>query len=127
MRTSPSARMRRSAVTCSKSSLCPKQGQSRKIRPTSHPTSTPIDPRIWYENNGRTVMETLIADLNSRGHSKLTLKENGDICIQQGEELVPQEHLSNFPAKVYWPRLVEVFESNGLAAETTAQGIQVSW
>ena len=87
----------------------------------------PIDPRIWYENNGRTVMETLIADLNSRGHSKLTLKENGDICIQQGEELVPQEHLSNFPAKVYWPRLVEVFESNGLAAETTAQGIQVSW
>ena len=81
----------------------------------------------FNENNGRTVMETLIADLNSRGHSKLTLKENGDICIQQGEELVPQEHLSNFPAKVYWPRLVEVFESNGLAAETTAQGIQVSW
>ena len=39
--TSPSARMRRSAVTCSKSSLCPKQGQSRKIRPTSHPTSSP--------------------------------------------------------------------------------------
>lgn len=52
---------------------------------------------------------------------------NRFICIQQGEELVPQEHLSNFPAKVYWPRLVEVFESNGLSAETTAQGIQVSW
>ena len=91
------------------------------------PNKQPVDPRIWYENNGRTVMETLIADLNSRGHSKLTLKENGDICIQQGEELVPQEHLSNFPAKVYWPRLVEVLESNGLAAETTTQGIQVSW
>ena len=75
----------------------------------------------------RAAIETLIADLNSCGHSKLTLKENGDICILQGEELVPQEHLSNFPAKVYWPRLVEVFESNGLAAETTAQGIQVSW
>ena len=69
----------------------------------------------------------LIADLNSRGHSKLTLRENGDICIQQDDELVPQEHLANFPAKVYWPRLVEVFESKGLSAETTAQGIQVSW
>lgn len=99
------------------------QGEQADIPPNKQP----IDPRIWYENNGRTVMETLIADLNSRGHSKLTLKENGDICILQGEELVPQEHLSNFPAKVYWPRLVEVFESNGLAAETTAQGIQVSW
>ena len=56
-----------------------------------------------------------------------TLRENGDICIQQDDELVPQEHLANFPAKVYWPRLVEVFESKGLSAETTAQGIQVSW
>ena len=91
------------------------------------PNKQPIDPRIWYENSGRTILEALVADLNSRGHSKLTLRENGDICIQQGEELVPQEHLSNFPAKVYWPRLVEVFESNGLSAETTAQGIQVSW
>ena len=91
------------------------------------PNKQLIDPRIWYENSGRTVLEALVADLNSRGHSKLTLRENGDICIQQGEELVPQEHLSNFPAKVYWPRLVEVFESNGLSAETTAQGIQVSW
>lgn len=68
-----------------------------------------------------------MADLNSRGHSKLTLRENGDICIQQGEELVRRTPSPTFPAKVYWPRLVEVFESNGLSAETTAQGIQVSW
>ena len=78
-----------------------KAGTEQEDQADIPPNKQPIDPRIWYENNGRTVMETLIADLNSRGHSKLTLKENGDICIQQGEELVPQEHLSNFPAKVY--------------------------
>ena len=33
------------------------------------PNKQPIDPRIWYENCGREVMETLIADLNSRGHT----------------------------------------------------------
>ena len=38
-------------------------------------------------------------------------------------DLVPKESQS----KVYWPRLAEVLESNGLAAEVTAQGIQVSW
>ena len=91
------------------------------------PNKRPIDPNMWYENYGREVLETLVADLNSRGLNKLTMKENGDLCIQQDEELVPQEHLSNFPAKVYWPRLVEVLDRNGLAAETTAQGIQVSW
>ena len=55
------------------------------------------------------------------------MREDGDICIEQGEDAVSQEHLNNFPQKVYWPRLAEVLESNGLAAEVTAQGIQVSW
>lgn len=91
------------------------------------PNRQPVDPRIWYETQGRSVLEALISDLNSRGHSKLTLREDGDICIEQDEDAVSQEHLNNFPQKVYWPRLAEVLESNGLAAEVTAQGIQVSW
>ena len=91
------------------------------------PNRQPVDPRIWYETQGRSVLEALISDLNSRGHSKLTLREDGDICIEQGEDAVSLEHLNNFPQKVYWPRLAEVLESNGLAAEVTAQGIQVSW
>ena len=91
------------------------------------PNRQPVDPRIWYETQGRSVLEALISDLNSRGHSKLTLREDGDICIEQGEDAVSQEHLNNFPQKVYWSRLAEVLESNGLAAEVTAQGIQVSW
>ena len=94
---------------------------------TVPPNRQPVDPRIWYETQGRTVLEALISDLNSRGHSKLTLREDGDICIEQGKDAVSQEHLNNFPQKVYWPRLAEVLESNGLAAEVTAQGIQVSW
>ena len=91
------------------------------------PNKQPVDPQIWYEMQGRKVLEALIADLNSRGHSRLTLHENGDVCIKQDQEEVATEHLSGFPARVFWPRLVQVFESNGLAAEATAQGITVSW
>lgn len=91
------------------------------------PNKQPVDPQIWYEVQGRNVLETLVADLHSRGHSSLTLHENGDVCIMEDTDEVAKEHLSNFPAKVYWPRLVQVLESNGLAAEVTAQGIQVSW
>ncbi|RFZ77609.1 hypothetical protein DS742_17490 [Lacrimispora amygdalina] len=91
------------------------------------PNQQPVDPQIWYEIQGRKVLEALMADLNSRGHSSLTLSEEGDIHVEQGEDDVVQEHLSGFPAKVYWPRLVQVFERNGLAAEITAKGVQVSW
>lgn len=91
------------------------------------PNKQPVDPQIWYEIQGRKVLEELVADLNSRGHSQLTLKEDGDICVREENDEVSKEHLSNFPDKVYWPRLVQVLESNGLAAAVTAQGIQVSW
>lgn len=91
------------------------------------PNKQPLDPQIWYEAHGRSVLETVMADLNSRGHSSLTLHDDGDICILQGKDEVSEEHLSNFPEKIYWPRLVQVFERNGLAAEITAKGIQVSW
>ncbi len=91
------------------------------------PNRQPVDPRIWYETQGRSVLEALISDLNSRGHSKLTLYEKTVISALSRAKMLSQEHLNNFPQKVYWPRLAEVLESNGLAAEVTAQGIQVSW
>lgn len=91
------------------------------------PNQQPVDPQIWYEVQGRQVLDDLIADLNSRGHSSLTLKEDGDICVQQADDEVSQDSFKSFPAKVYWPRLVQVFEKEGLAASVTEKGIVVSW
>lgn len=91
------------------------------------PNRQPIDPQIWYETQGRKILESMVADLSSRGHSRLTLHENGDISITQEQKEVVQEHLGNFPATVYWPRLVQVLESEGLAAEVANQKIIVSW
>ena len=91
------------------------------------PNQQPVDPQIWYEVQGRQVLEDLIADLHSRGHSSLTLKEDGEICVWEDDQEVSQESFKSFPAKVYWPRLVQVFEKEGLAASVTASGIEVSW
>lgn len=91
------------------------------------PNKQPVDPQIWYETQGRSILESLVSDLNSRGHSTLVLRENGDICIKQDEEEITTEHLPNFPAKVYWPRLIEVLDSSGLAAEITPQGVKITW
>lgn len=94
---------------------------------TVPPNKQPIDPQIWYEVQGRKVLEALVADLNSRGHSHLTIHEDGDVCIEEDTEEVAKEHLAGFPEKTYWPRLLQVFERNGLAAEIMAKGIQISW
>lgn len=116
-------------ISCDMVKIVPlsKAGQPGTEEDTLPPNQQPIDPQVWYEIQGRKVLESLVADLHSRGHSSLTLSEEGNVCVEQGPEDVVQEHLSGFPAKVYWPRLVQVFERNGLAAEITAKGVQVSW
>ncbi len=95
--------------------------------PSQPPNKQPIDPQIWYEMQGRQVLENLVSDLNSRGHSQITLHENGEICIEEGKKEIVSGQLSNFPEKVYWQRLINVLEGNGLSAVETAEGIVVSW
>lgn len=87
----------------------------------------PVDPQVWYEVQGRKVLETLVADLHSRGYSSLTIKENGDIAIKQadGEKVKPA--FENVPEKTYWTRLCKVFEREGMAANITDGGILLSW
>lgn len=89
----------------------------------------PLDPRAWYEIHGRAMMESLIADLRSRGHSSLTLDEAGNVSIQpvDGSEAVSKGSFPFFPEKVYWPRLAKVLEQEGLTADVQNTKILVSW
>lgn len=102
------------------------QGQKQSAE-SKAPQPAPVDPQIWYEKQGRVVLENLVNDLNSRGHSRLTISENGDISVQQGDAQVRQSSLENMPEKMYWPRLAKVFEREGLAANITESGMVLSW
>lgn len=93
--------------------------------PTQKPN--PIDPQVWYEMQGRKVLETIITDLASRGHSGLTIRENGEIVIKQADREIVKPAFESVPEKMYWSRLTKVFEREGLAANITADGIALSW
>lgn len=116
-------------ITCSMLRIVPLGDAGNGTLPEvqTSPGRQPVDPQIWYEIQGRTVLESLVTDLNSRGHSSLILHENGDVCVEEGQQEVPKEHLSGFPEKVYWNRLADVLNSNGLSAEITPGGIRVCW
>ena len=95
------------------------QPTSKKVRE--------VDPQVWYEQKGKTVLTNLIADLNSRGHSSLTILEDGSISIMQAEQETKRPAFESVPERTYWPRLVKVFEREGIAADATAQGLVLSW
>lgn len=88
-----------------------------------------LDPRIWYDQQGRHTLELLIADLDSRGYRQLTLNEDGSICtaLDDSEEETLQSAFSSFPPKVYWPQLAKVLEQEGLAATVQMDCVSVAW
>lgn len=90
-------------------------------------TPSEVDPQIWFEKQGRTVLQNIIADLASRGHNSLTIEADGSIVIQQDNQDIRRSAFANLPSKEYWPRLKKVFERNGMATEITDSGLLLSW
>ena len=96
--------------------------------PTSVPKQqNPVDPQVWYEVQGRKVLEALITDLHSRGYNSLTIRENGDIAIKQADSEKVRTAFESVPEKTYWARLCKVFEREGMAANITDGGILLTW
>lgn len=119
----------RANITCSMVKIVPLTDLNGNEDPEDRvpPNKQPVDPQIWYELQGRAVLESVIGDLHSRGYSTLTLREDGDILIEQDEGDVAQDHLNSFPEKVYWPQLIKVLQGEGMAAEIVPKGIQLTW
>ena len=114
---------RKGSLSCSLVKVVPVQGKGTSSgRPDAN-------PEAWYELEGRAVLERLIADLQSRGHSSVTLNEDGSISIQQadGSSQTAKRGFGSFPEKVHWPQLAEVLAQEGLSADVQASHIVVSW
>lgn len=113
------------SLNCSMVKIVP-VGDSGQGASSAQPT---LDPSAWYELEGREVLDTLIADLRSRGHSGLTLNGDGSISFQPeaGGSKATKCAFASFPEPVYWPRLADVLAQDGLTADVQADHIAVSW
>lgn len=116
---------RNGSLDCSMVKIVPVQGNGQGA-PSGQPA---FDPSAWYELEGRDVLDNIIADLRSRGHSSLTLNEDGSISFQPeaGGRKATKRAFASFPEKVYWPRLVDVLAQEGFTADVQADHIAVSW
>ena len=73
------------------------------------------------------VLKNLIADLNSRGHNTLIIKDNGSCIIEQGDRTIEISQLEAFPERVYHPKLIKVLAGAGIAAKSVDAGLSVTW
>ena len=96
---------------------------------TIPPNQQTADPRQWYEAQGRQALETMVSDLDSRGHNALTVQEDGSVCIcpRADGKALRQGTLAGFPGRDLWPELAEILEEEGLTAAVQDGCIAVTW
>lgn len=93
----------------------------------STPDPAVVDVRSWYELVGQHILEAQITELNAGGHSKLTIKENGDIIINRQKREIFITSLEAFPGKNYWDELISILQEDELNAKIAGNVLQVSW
>jgi hypothetical protein len=91
------------------------------------PEPAAVNPADWYEWIGKEILHEVITELNTRGYSKVFIKETGDVyVVEDGNEAV-KAVLKNLPGKYLWSDLVGVLNDNELHAKIDTDRIEVAW
>lgn len=98
-------------------------------QPKAEETGEPavIDVQSWYALIGKRTLEAIITDLNANGHSRLSIKENGDIVITRNKKETLRGTLDQFPPKNYWNEILKLLEEYELHGKAEKDHIIVSW
>lgn len=86
-----------------------------------------VDIPTWYKLRGQEILKRTILELNANGHTKLSIKENGDIVIYKQKQEVVKTTLETFPQRNYWEEFIEILHEEQLKATIYRNEIKVSW
>lgn len=105
----------------------PAGNRAEEAEHTDSAGDEPLNPQVWFEQQGRKVLESVIPDLISRGYTSLTMNEDGSIEVEDEQDGKATQAFSSFPRRVHWTELVRVLEGAGYAAAVDGDAITMTW
>lgn len=87
-------------------------------------TDFTVDPQVWYDQRGKSMLKELITDLNARGTKCISIDEKGSVTLENSQQVAI---LDAFPTKNLWKKLIELFEADQLKSVETENSIMLSW
>lgn len=114
-------------LSCQLIKITPMETAKPQTDPKPVPENTVTDIRVWFEQSGKATITKIIGDFQSRGHSSMTITENGDCLAIQGNNALKYSTIDGMPKKNLWTELIGVLESEGIAANIGAHGLDLVW
>lgn len=69
----------------------------------------------------------MIDDLNTQGHKKLLIREDGSVAIQGADTQRPAVRIPNFPARMEWEEFRHLLKEDEITAEVQPDGLLLAW
>lgn len=86
-----------------------------------------VDVRTWYNSKGEQVLCQMIDDLNTQGHKKLLIKENGQVVIEVSGKEQPVETIQDFPPRMVWDEFCQLLRDDEIKATIEKEGLLLAW
>lgn len=83
--------------------------------------------RDWYSRTGEDLLTTLIDDLNTQGHKKLIIRENGEVYVTSGADSQMVDRVPNFPPRMAWEDFGSLLKEDDINAVSGPEGLQLTW
>lgn len=86
-----------------------------------------VDVKSWYLAEGEKILSQMIDDLNTQGHRKLTIREDGEVVIKAAGADQTVDTIKNFPPRLAWDEFCNVLKEDEITATIQPDGLVLSW
>ena len=81
----------------------------------------------WYSQKGQQLLTELITQMHGRGYSKLSIKENGDVMVEENGRSVLKDRFSEIPPKTQWKALKTLLEEDDVQVQMSGRRLTLVW
>lgn len=86
-----------------------------------------VDVKDWYRSTGEDLICQMIDNLNTQGHKKLLIKEDGQVVILAGGKEQPVELIQDFPPRMAWDDFCQLLREDEIHATVQQDGLLLAW
>ena len=86
-----------------------------------------LDTEQWFTQKGQQLLTELITNMNSRGYTRLSISENGDVTVKENGRNVRKDHFQEIPPKKHWERLKELMSDEDIQVQVSGRQLTFEW
>ena len=86
-----------------------------------------VDVKAWYTSVGEDALAEVIDNLNSQGHRKVLVHDNGDVIITTAGTESCVDKIAGFPPRIVWDEFCQLLKEDDYDVSVQPDGLALSW